>query len=324
MSAKYTDFNDAYRNEAKANATNLWNLAHNYKGDYDIKHIPVGTVNPFNVTLNTSNPEHVKLASSYSTTLKVSQSQFESVGSENINYTDPTAMHFKISNLNLNNKTELESQLASQQQAFQTSFHNHILNSRSTPLQDSSSAPSLFLTVIPTSKGPNIIKGVGNNCSWSKGFRRGWYNNVYFRVVDEKGTVVGGTQESPDLYNTANLDMGVPGTRMIATTMGSEPLFCRGLTPSNSSSFPDMACVKFDAHGKVLDPLYMRGKVGSWKDYGVLYKVLSDAGRFDTKLDPPNEETVKRDTPPDFLPFGNDFKADTKDDKKLCSLDYQR
>jgi hypothetical protein len=159
---------------------------------------------------------------------------------------------------------------------FQNLVHRFILNSRTTAFT-SNSTPPTFLTLLSVSSGPNIFKGVSNNCSYAGGLRRGWYHRIYFRVVDSAGTVVGGTEEKPELYNTTGIDLGYPGSRVIGSISGYESMFCRGVGDKND---PEMACVRFDESGKVVDPYFMKGSLGKWSDYEMIYQLMVENGQL--------------------------------------------
>ncbi|KAJ3122502.1 hypothetical protein HK100_011973 [Physocladia obscura] len=97
-------------------------------------------------------------------------------------------------------------------------------------------------------------------------FPSGWYDGVFWRVCGEYPDmfVAGGVVENQFLYNTAGLDQGLTGTRVIATVVGSDPMFCRGVGTTDANSY--MACVLFD-QSRVVNEYFLYQQLGTWSLY---------------------------------------------------------
>ncbi|KAJ3218243.1 hypothetical protein HDU67_006352 [Dinochytrium kinnereticum] len=99
------------------------------------------------------------------------------------------------------------------------------------------------------------------------GFIRGWYANVYWRVIGAAPNqfVVGGIPSSPYLFSTQGLAQGYPNTRIIANVDGYGAMFCRGV--GTDAVDPDMACVLHATNGSIIDPMFLLGSIGKWSKY---------------------------------------------------------
>ncbi|KAE9127508.1 hypothetical protein PF007_g5579 [Phytophthora fragariae] len=100
-----------------------------------------------------------------------------------------------------------------------------------------------------------------------KGFRRGWYDGVYYRTVGDPPNVFlsGGNAGSPYKLNIQEEDeFGLDNRRVMIKLPDEGVVYCRGV--GNSRKNPEMACVLFDSEGNVHDRYGYRGKLGRWND----------------------------------------------------------
>ncbi|KAI8619542.1 hypothetical protein BC830DRAFT_756438 [Chytriomyces sp. MP71] len=102
--------------------------------------------------------------------------------------------------------------------------------------------------LIPTQADLTGIADAGvpdSAVSVTLGFRRGWYQGVYWRVCGEfpNEFVAGGVPGDEYLYNTYGTDQGENGTLMIASVPGVGTTFCRGVGVGVN---PYFACVLFE------------------------------------------------------------------------------
>ncbi|KAG6610585.1 uncharacterized protein IUM83_06704 [Phytophthora cinnamomi] len=100
-----------------------------------------------------------------------------------------------------------------------------------------------------------------------KGFRRGWYDGVYYRTVGDSPHrfLSGGNAGNPYKFNIREEDdLGYDNKRVMIKLPDEGVVFCRGVggNPKN----PEMACVLFDSKGNVRDRHGYQGNLGRWND----------------------------------------------------------
>jgi hypothetical protein len=217
-------------------------------------------------------------ANAYTANAAIKQFTFDSNSTTGLS-SAPSAFNIPLPGLNLNNTKSLEAGLQGHQGTVQSKLQEQLLGfslGNDTDAAKCANATWAMALVIPSTNDTSLsLPGVSNGCAGASGFIRGNYGGIYFRVVDEKGTVVGGTKENPDLFSTKGLDQGVNGTRVVGSVMGSGPLFCRGVGVVKDASKASMACVLFDETGKVLSDKYGLGSIGTWNDFSVVQGLIA-------------------------------------------------
>ncbi|RLN88793.1 hypothetical protein BBJ28_00023295 [Nothophytophthora sp. Chile5] len=109
-------------------------------------------------------------------------------------------------------------------------------------------------------------KGYRDN-DFLTGFRRGWYEDVYWRTVGDGPDrfLSGGVEGNNYKFNVRKEhDFGHDDKRIMIKLPNEGVVFCRGVGMNWDN--PLMACVLFDQDGRVQDNYHYKGRLGRWND----------------------------------------------------------
>jgi hypothetical protein len=255
--------------------------------------IPFGTAG-FNLKINTMESASLNSMDAKAT---ISQSIFNYAGA-NSNasvFSKPQNLSLSFNNLSISTYESLQESLKNIQQSGSliNALNRHILgNDLETFNKDSNACLNISMSLLllqpqNTSSTTKCTKAANNTNTTL--FLEGVYDESYlFRIVDSTLEISG--VDSNKSLSLKGVDMGVEGTRVVGSILGSGPLFCRAMksasasykmaaSSGNSNSTAKvhngtasddlmglpMACVLLNENGEVVDERYGLGALGTWR-----------------------------------------------------------
>ncbi|KAI9220314.1 hypothetical protein BC828DRAFT_398262 [Blastocladiella britannica] len=117
-----------------------------------------------------------------------------------------------------------------------------------------------------SSTGTHIKDPGYPNDQYLQGFRRGWYDDVYWRVVGDYPShfLAGAVAGNDYKYQIPNRLFGINRRCAMITVPGEGIVFCRGV--SGGEDNPAMACVLFNDNGSIREERALERRVRHWND----------------------------------------------------------